>query len=186
MSPTSYTLCNMIGSKGAIVFLTFIAFLQLGLTGKSGRGKISAPAAAPAGAPPASSTPEVPGSAASTPVAGSGSGSAASSVPGSSSESTGSIKGTASYYTEWSSNPGSCGFIPGKDELIAAVNSQYMPAKCNQCIQVNYEGKSIKVKVTDTCPACDSTKLDLSNTAFAQLAPLDKGILQITWSWVPC
>lgn len=182
----------MIGSKGIVVLLTLITFLQLGLAGRSGRGKAATPAAAP-GAP-ASLTPSAvadsSGSVASTPAAGSGAGagtgSVASSTSSASAGSTGSIQGTASYYTEWSSNPGSCGFIPGKDELIAAVNAQYMPAKCNQCIQVNYEGKSIKVKVTDTCPACDSTKLDLSNTAFAQLAPLSKGILQITWSWVPC
>lgn len=61
-----------------------------------------------------------------------------------------------------------------------------MPAKCNQCIMVNYNGKSLKVKVTDTCPSCGPTKIDLSDRAFAKLEDKGKGIINITWDFVPC
>lgn len=70
--------------------------------------------------------------------------------------------------------------------MIVAINPSYMPASCNKCIQVNYSGKSIKVKVTDTCPGCDANHLDLSDAAFQSLSPLSAGVLQITWDFVSC
>jgi expansin (peptidoglycan-binding protein) len=97
----------------------------------------------------------------------------------------GAVQGQASYYTEWKSNAGSCGFIPTNGD-IAAVNPQFMPAKCKQCILISYQGKELKVQATDTCPGCSATKIDLSDTAFQKLDSLSKGILQIQWKWVPC
>lgn len=61
-----------------------------------------------------------------------------------------------------------------------------MKGKCNQCIMIDYNGKKLKVKVTDTCPGCDVNKIDLSDTAFAKLDSLGKGILDITWDFAPC
>lgn len=51
---------------------------------------------------------------------------------------------------------------------------------------IDYNGKKLKVKVTDTCPGCDVNKIDLSDTAFAKLDSLGKGILDITWDFAPC
>lgn len=115
-------------------------------------------------------------------------------APSSSGEASGSapIQGKASYYTEWKSNAGSCGTIPGPTEDICAVPPSYMGAskrdKCGQCVLVEYAGKPpLKVKVTDTCPGCDSTKIDLADTTFKKLADdLGKGIIDIKWSFVPC
>lgn len=119
-------------------------------------------------------------------IAVSGATSASSSTPSSGGSPLSEAKqGSASFYTEWSSNPGSCGFIPTNED-IAAINPMYMPSKCNQCIMINYEGKSLKVKVTDTCPGCTETKIDLSDRAFAKLADKSKGIIKITWAFVPC
>lgn len=98
----------------------------------------------------------------------------------------GARKGQASYYTEWSSNPGSCGFIPTESD-ICAIHPSNMPAKCNSCILVDYNGNKLKVKVTDTCPGCSPDKIDLSDKAFQKLAgDLGKGIINITWEFVPC
>ncbi|MFE3500106.1 RlpA-like double-psi beta-barrel domain-containing protein [Kitasatospora sp. NPDC059160] len=37
----------------------------------------------------------------------------------------------------------------------------------------------------DQCPSCDSTHIDLSQPAFAKLAPLDKGVISgLTWQFV--
>lgn len=97
----------------------------------------------------------------------------------------GAVEGEASFYTSWNDHKGSCGFIPS-DPYIAAANPQFMPAKCNQCALVSYQGKQIKVKITDTCPECPANKLDLSDFAFKQLADPIKGIIKIQWKWVNC
>lgn len=57
----------------------------------------------------------------------------------------------------------------------------------NVCVQVSYNGNSIKVPVMDKCPSCDTYHLDLSQPAFAQLAPLSVGhVYGATWQFVHC
>jgi rare lipoprotein A (peptidoglycan hydrolase) len=51
---------------------------------------------------------------------------------------------------------------------------------------IDYNGKKLKVKVTDTCPGCTPDKIDLSDEAFSQLDSKDKGIISIKWDFVPC
>jgi expansin (peptidoglycan-binding protein) len=63
----------------------------------------------------------------------------------------------------------------------------YMNANCNQCVQVNYNGKSIIVTATDTCPGCGDTGIDLSQDGFTELAgSTDAGRIDVTWQIVPC
>jgi expansin (peptidoglycan-binding protein) len=42
------------------------------------------------------------------------------------------------------------------------------------------------VRVVDSCPGCAHGDLDLSQTAFAELAPLSAGRIAITWHEVAC
>jgi len=50
---------------------------------------------------------------------------------------------------------------------------------------VTYNGRTITVPVRDKCPSCDATHIDLSQPAFAQLAPLSVGVVNgITWQFV--
>jgi len=101
----------------------------------------------------------------------------------------GETKAKASFYTEWATGIGSCGYPAGQDKLIVAMPMDIMADKgnCGKCVQVNHEGKSVTVKVTDSCPACkEHGRIDLSDTAFEQLASKDKGIIDITWKWVDC
>jgi rare lipoprotein A (peptidoglycan hydrolase) len=93
--------------------------------------------------------------------------------------------GKASFYTEWKSNPGSCGAIP-TDPNLCAIHPSFMPASCGKCILVTYNDKTLKVKVTDTCPGCSLDKIDLSDEAFAKLASKDAGIINIKWDWTAC
>ncbi|MBZ4323949.1 cysteine/serine endopeptidase inhibitor [Streptomyces huiliensis] len=52
-------------------------------------------------------------------------------------------------------------------------------------VEVSYNGKTIRVPVRDKCPSCDRTHIDLSQTAFGKLAPLDRGVVNgITWKFV--
>jgi len=60
-----------------------------------------------------------------------------------------------------------------------------MKASCSKCVDVFYNGKSIKVTVQDTCPGCTKTgRIDLSIGAWKALEPnTGKGILSVTWSF---
>jgi hypothetical protein len=52
-------------------------------------------------------------------------------------------------------------------------------------VQVTYNGNTITVPVEDKCPTCDSTHIDLSEPAFAELAPpADGNVSGITWEFV--
>ncbi len=97
------------------------------------------------------------------------------------------LGGKATYYTEWSHNPGSCGYIPGYDNIVA-VAPQHMPHSCGRCILVRYQGRVIKAVVTDTCMACEAnTKwIDLSSNMFSRFASHDLGVLQVDWDFVEC
>ena len=45
------------------------------------------------------------------------------------------------------------------------------------------DGKTVTVTVADTCPGCAPGSVDLTPTAFQQLAPLEVGRLQgISWT----
>lgn len=94
-------------------------------------------------------------------------------------------KGTASYYTEWQHNPGSCGYIPTATHIVALAPT-FMPQSCGMCIMVHYRGKKIQALVTDTCPSCEKRKIDISNVLFSHLDSLDRGIIDVEWNFVPC
>lgn len=95
--------------------------------------------------------------------------------------------GKATYYTEWNSNPGSCGYIPKQDNIVA-VARQLMPASCGRCILIRYRGKELKAVVTDTCEACSSNPrwIDLSNTLFERFDSTSLGVLQVDWDFCEC
>jgi len=63
------------------------------------------------------------------------------------------------------------------------VNPNSNPV-CNRMIQVNYQGKSVTVKVVDRCTGCKYDDLDMTPTAFEALADLSLGRIDITWSWL--
>lgn len=60
------------------------------------------------------------------------------------------------------------------------------PAMCNRCARVSYKGKSVVVKIADTCPGCPRTSLDLTPAAFQRLEILDVGVLNIQWEFADC
>jgi len=89
--------------------------------------------------------------------------------------------GNATYYDP---GLGSCGNTNTDADLVVALNPAWMPQSCGSCIVVSYQGSSVTVKVVDTCEGCDYTSVDLSRTAFSQLASLDAGRLTgISWNW---
>ncbi|CEL62563.1 hypothetical protein RSOLAG1IB_04919 [Rhizoctonia solani AG-1 IB] len=85
------------------------------------------------------------------------------------------------YYP--SAGTGACGWRNQDSDFVVALGpSKYNKAKkCGQSITVKSGGKSVKVKVVDLCPSCGGGSLDLSPAAFRRLAPLGKGVIQVTW-----
>ncbi|CAP98877.1 hypothetical protein E8E15_006532 [Penicillium rubens] len=60
-------------------------------------------------------------------------------------------------------------------------------ANCGACVSVTGpKGNSIKAMIVDQCPECESNHLDLFQEAFAELSDISAGIIQTTWSYVPC
>lgn len=98
-----------------------------------------------------------------------------------------SYQGVATAY-EAGVGDGACLFGPSPDMMIAAMNTtDYETSRaCGAYVLVRAaNGKSITVRITNECPLpCAPGQIDLSQQAFAKLADLKVGRLQITWSLV--
>ncbi|KAG2205048.1 hypothetical protein INT46_010064 [Mucor plumbeus] len=100
-------------------------------------------------------------------------------------EARGSMSGDATFY---SVGLGSCGDTNSDSELVAALSEELMGtgsdgSYCGKSITIKGKsGKSVTVKVVDSCPSCGKGDIDLSPTAFKKLGSLDTGVLPITWS----
>ncbi|KAG0055868.1 hypothetical protein BGZ83_007157 [Gryganskiella cystojenkinii] len=97
--------------------------------------------------------------------------------------------------TWFSDNSGSCGEKFSQGDMIVALNEAQMGemwgkgSKCGQKLRVTakgYPGKSVIVRIVDTCPHryCSHGQLDLSREAFQHFAPMSKGVLDLEWSFV--
>ncbi|WP_328980027.1 expansin EXLX1 family cellulose-binding protein [Streptomyces canus] len=120
------------------------------------------------------------------------SGSSSQKVPGTSSLA-GRIRGSVTYpgvATVYKAGvgDGACSFGPSSDMMIAAMNTtDYETSKaCGDYILVRAaNGNSVTVRITNECPLpCAPGQLDLSEQAFAKLAPISTGRIGITWSLV--
>lgn len=95
--------------------------------------------------------------------------------------------GDGTYYD--ADGTGNCSFDASpNDLLVAAMNApDYMnSAWCGACLEVTGPKATITVRVVDQCPGCQHGDLDLSMTAFAQIAELSAGRVPITWHEVDC
>lgn len=97
--------------------------------------------------------------------------------------------GIATYY---SVGVGNCGKKNTDDEFVCAISkrmydtvadSYSVSQYCGHMINVSHGGKTIQVKVVDSCPECDDGHLDLSPSAFKSLADPVLGIIDIEWTW---
>ncbi|KAF7905958.1 hypothetical protein EAF00_000237 [Botryotinia globosa] len=87
---------------------------------------------------------------------------------------------------------GACSFstytLPSNLFGTALSDSNWATAsQCGRCVSVTGpSGKSITAMITDECPGCGTNHLDLYINAFTSLAPLSKGIIDVTWNYVDC
>lgn len=97
------------------------------------------------------------------------------------------VNGEATYYD--ATGVGNCSFEATTDNmLVAALNTaDYGNAEwCGTCAEVMGPLGTVTVKIVDRCPGCASGDIDLSGTAFSQIANPSDGRVPITWKFVAC
>jgi expansin len=106
-------------------------------------------------------------------------------VPSAAARADGTRAQTATYYA--GRGPGNCSYpSPPTDGLYAALSPpEYRSAAaCGGYLQVNGPDGSVRVKVIDQCPGCAAGHVDLSETAFAKLAPLSAGRVSVSYTYL--
>jgi hypothetical protein len=86
---------------------------------------------------------------------------------------------------------GNCGkHNVDSDHIVAISKSLYDKNKasnCDQWIKIKdvKNGKVFYGKTRDSCPSCSYYDLDLSPSLFKKFESLDKGVLSLSWNFMP-
>jgi expansin (peptidoglycan-binding protein) len=91
-------------------------------------------------------------------------------------------QGIATYYD--ATGAGACMFDPSPDDLrVAAMNAEEydQATACGAYVRVEGPEGHVTVRIVDLCPECKAGHLDLSREAFAQIAELALGRVDIRW-----
>ena len=91
-------------------------------------------------------------------------------------------------YTEWNNGKHTCvdyGLpAPLKGSCYAAMSSQsWTKDKCGKSVLVEYNGKVVRIKISDKCAGCQPNDLDLTPIPFKSLTGTDTGRLKFKWMW---
>ncbi|TFY79779.1 hypothetical protein EWM64_g4227 [Hericium alpestre] len=101
--------------------------------------------------------------------------------------------GQATFYVP---GIGACGKTNAPTDMIAAVSGGLFDTfpgaganpntnpTCTKQAKVIFKGKSVTVGIVDRCVACNQNDLDLSPSAFSQLADQSLGRIDMTWEFV--
>jgi len=96
--------------------------------------------------------------------------------------------GDGTYYA--ATGAGACSFDASTDKplLVGAMNApDYANSGvCGACAHLKGPMGEVTVRIVDLCPECQHGDIDLSPDAFAMLAPLPDGRIDISWQFVPC
>jgi len=85
------------------------------------------------------------------------------------------------------SGTGNCSFQnpPANNLFVALSPAEYdSAAACGGYVRVTGPDGSVIVQVIDQCPPCATGHVDLSETAFAKLAPLAAGLINVNYSYL--
>lgn len=91
-------------------------------------------------------------------------------------------EGVATYY--YATGDGACVFGPSPNDLmVAAIDTYYYDGSnlCGAYVHVVGPQGEVTVRIVDWCPDCTLSQVDLSQEAFAEIAPLPLGRVDITW-----
>ena len=96
----------------------------------------------------------------------------------------GQASGEATHYELAAGGMGNCSYpSPPAGQLYVALSpSEYgAAAACGSYLQVTGPGGSVTVEVVDQCPECQAGHIDLSEQAFARIAPLSAGLVPVSY-----
>jgi expansin (peptidoglycan-binding protein) len=94
----------------------------------------------------------------------------------------GEVSGTATHYVL--QGLPNCSYpSPPADGLFVALSpGEYdSAAACGGYLEVHGPDGSVRVEVIDQCPGCGDGHIDLSEAAFSALAPLNEGLINVTY-----
>src|SRR5580698_3490159 len=96
--------------------------------------------------------------------------------------SAGEVSGTATHYV-LQSLPNCSYPSPPADGLFVALSpGEYdSAAACGGYLEVHGPDGSVRVEVIDQCPGCGAGHIDLSEAAFSAIAPLNAGLVNVTY-----
>jgi expansin len=92
--------------------------------------------------------------------------------------------GEATHYELAPGGMGNCSYpSPPAGQLYVALSpSEYGgSAACGSYLQVSGPDGSVTVEVVDQCPECQAGHIDLSEQAFAKIAPLSAGLVPVSY-----
>jgi len=98
----------------------------------------------------------------------------------------GAVSGIATHYV-LQPGGGNCSFPfpPGDGLFVALSPSEYdSAAPCGSYLEVSGPDGSVRVEVADQCPPCASGHIDLSEAAFAKIAPLAAGLVSVRYQTI--
>lgn len=96
----------------------------------------------------------------------------------------GQTSGEATHYELASGGMGNCSYPspPAGQLYVALPPPEYGgSAACGSYLQVSGPDGSVTVEVIDQCPECQAGHIDLSEQAFARIAPLSAGLVPVTY-----
>lgn len=87
--------------------------------------------------------------------------------------------------TYFKPNHGACGnYNDSKDYIVALSADVYDDGRhCQRSVHVCHKSRCVDAKVTDLCPGCDHTSLDMSPAVFNALANPEEGVIGVDWSF---
>jgi expansin (peptidoglycan-binding protein) len=101
------------------------------------------------------------------------------------SEQSGTVSGTATHYVLTGLPNCSYASPPGNDLFVALSPSEYDgAAACGGYLTVTGPDGSVTAQVIDQCPECATGHIDLSEPAFAALAPLSAGLINVHYQYL--
>ncbi|GAB3683211.1 hypothetical protein GCM10027589_52830 [Actinocorallia lasiicapitis] len=88
------------------------------------------------------------------------------------------------FATHYKAGGGNCAYpvLPADHYLVALSEGEYAGARaCGTILEVTGPARTIRVLVVDRCGPCKPGEIDLSEEAFAALAPLGKGRIPVSY-----
>ncbi|HST85129.1 MAG TPA: expansin EXLX1 family cellulose-binding protein [Kineosporiaceae bacterium] len=90
-------------------------------------------------------------------------------------------KGRATFYG--ATGAGNCSFDASSDLMVGAMNqADYENSQaCGAYLSVTGPNGKVTIRIVDRCPECPVGAIDLSQQAFAKIAPVSAGQVSISW-----